>query len=253
MKKIIPITTLITALVFLSCGSNTTSAKETTEPELTDNHSNGIPDFTKSFKGTVNNKYEITMSLTKKASNLTGTYAYKSQGTPIKITGTIDEKGNLTINEYNDKGNMTGIFKGQLSGKNINGHWDKPDGSKTMPFSLAESASAVMTTTKTEKEDLTKWTGTYQLGQTSGKLTVTGPAADGAVKFILSQGGNCIEEPMEGTAYLTSQSVANWQEQGGQCHLSFTFNPGSIQVIESDCGMHGASCGTYDGFYNKKK
>jgi hypothetical protein len=105
-------------------------------------------------------------------------------------------------------------------------------------------------TNKTEKED---WAGTYvdKFGRT---LKIQGPASDGAVKFELTQqnSASCAEEPMEGTAYLTNQSVANWQEEGGQCHLSFTYNPGSIEVIESDC-MHGASCGTFDGFYDKKK
>jgi len=108
------------------------------------------------------------------------------------------------------------------------------------------------TTDKTENDD---WTGTY-VDEFGATLKITGPASDGAVKFLLEREGSesCAEEPMEGTAYLTKQTVAIWQEEGEQCYLSFTYNPGSIQVIESDClGMHGASCGTYDGFYKKKK
>jgi hypothetical protein len=127
-----------------------------------------------------------------------------------------------------------------------NGNTDKP--MNKLETQLTNSPSTkVASIEKTEQED---WTGTYQ--ETSATLTIKGPASDGAIQFVLKQGGNCAEEPMEGTAYLTNQTVANWQEEGGQCHLSFTYNSGSIQVIETDC-MHGASCGTYDGFYNKKK
>lgn len=47
---------------------------------------------------------------------------------------------------------------------------------------------------------------------------------------------------------LNTLCIANYQEEGGECH--FTFNPGQIEVKEYDCG-HGASCGTFDGFYTK--
>ena len=117
-----------------------------------------IPDFTKSFEGTINGKYGIIMTLTKNTGNLSGTYTYKSQGTPIKISGTIADNGNLTINEFNDKGNMTGVFKGQLNSSNIIGQWTKPDGSKKMPFSISESTNNETTTSTTENSDNTSAT-----------------------------------------------------------------------------------------------
>ncbi len=150
MKKIITISILTTALIYSSCGSRENKNAETIEQTTSNNTPTIVPDFTKSFEGTINGKYGIIMTLTKNANNLNGTYTYKSQGTPIKISGTTDDNGNLTINEFNDKGNMTGIFKGQLSGNNIIGQWTKPDGSKTMPFSISESTNGESTIAKTE-------------------------------------------------------------------------------------------------------
>jgi len=216
-----------------------------------------VPDFTKSFEGTINSKYRIIMTLTKNANNLNGTYTYKSQGTPIKISGTTDDNGNLTINEFNDKGNMTGIFKGQLSGNNIIGQWTKPDGSKTMPFSISESTNGETTIAKTElnnADDYSNWTGTYVDEFKRRILKITGPASDGAVKFELTpqNSASCQEDVWVGTAYLTNSAVANYTEEGSECHFNFTFNSGQIEVHEYDCS-HGASCGTFDGFYTKKK
>lgn len=134
MKKTLTLSILMTALIYSSCGSSENKNVETPQQTTTTNSTTTIPDFTKSFEGTINGKYGIIMTLTKSTKNLNGTYRYKSQGSPIKISGTIDDNGNLTINEFNDKGNMTGIFKGQLSSNNIIGQWTKPDGSKTMPF-----------------------------------------------------------------------------------------------------------------------
>jgi len=81
-----------------------------------------------------------------------------------------------------------------------------------------------------------------------------GPAYDGAVKFELTPqySGSCTEEVWSGTAYLTNSAVANYTEEGSECHFNFTFNPGQIEVKEYDCS-HGATCGTLDGFYKKNK
>jgi hypothetical protein len=256
MKKIITISILTTALIYSSCGSSENKNAETTEQTTSNNTPTTVPDFTKSFEGTINGKYGIIMTLTKNANNLNGTYTYKSQGTPIKISGTIDDNSNLTINEFNDKGNMTGIFKGQLSSNNIIGQWTKPDGSKTMPFSISESQNSETTIAKTESnnsDDYSNWTGTY-VDEFKRTLKITGPASDGAVKFELTpqNSASCAEDVWTGTAYLTNSAVANYTEEGSECHFNFTFNPGQIEVHEYDCG-HGASCGTFDGFYTKKK
>ena len=143
MKKKLIISPLIAALIYTSCGIG--ENKNTENEQTTTINNTSIPNFNKSFEGTINGKYEIIMSLSKNKENLNGTYAYKSKGNLINITGTIDDNGNLTINEFNDKGNMTGVFIGQLSGNSISGKWTKPDGTKPMLFSISESINKLYT------------------------------------------------------------------------------------------------------------
>jgi len=146
--------TLLTTAFLLSCGGKTSSSDS---------------DFTKSYEGTINGKYEFIMTLTKTADQLSGTYRYKKgSGTSLKLSGTIDQNGNLTLNEFNEKSSMTGIFKGQLAGATIIGSWTKPDGSGVMPFALTETEKLETSikgkpkaapVSKTPTVD--NWTGTY--------------------------------------------------------------------------------------------
>jgi hypothetical protein len=250
MGRIIITATLIFAFLS-SCSSKNDSNSIEKSTNLT---SLNLPDFTKSFEGTIN-KMGIIMTLTKNNTSLRGTYSYKSKGIPIKISGSIDLEGNLTINEFNDNGSMTGVFKGKLSGITIIGNWEKPDGSKTMPFSISESANtenSIQKPTKPNSDDYSNWTGIY-IDKFGSTLKVKGPTSDGAVQIVLNQASaNCLGQ-IEGIAYLTKTGVANFESEGDNCHLNFTFNPGSIQVREFDCeNWRGASCGTFDGWYNKK-
>lgn len=136
MTKVI-VTTAVVMTFLCACSSN--NGNSSGEQSVAQTTISNISDFTKSFEGTINGKFGIIMTLTKNAKSLSGTYSYKSKGIPIKVSGNLDDKGNLTINEFNDNGSMTGVFKGQLSGINIIGNWEKPDGSKIMSFSISES------------------------------------------------------------------------------------------------------------------
>lgn len=93
--------------------------------------------FQRIYTGTIDNKYAIEMTLKRDSSTLSGDYAYKKIGTKIRIDGVIDDRNNFTINEFDDKGNQTGIFKGYfISDAELKGTWSKPSGDKSMPFSL---------------------------------------------------------------------------------------------------------------------
>ena len=125
-------------LVLMACSSDESA---TLNSNIATQSALSSLDFTKSFEGTINGEYGITMILTRIGNSLNGTYSYTSKRIPIKISGNIDSIGNLTINEFNAAGSLTGIFKGQLNGLNITGNWEKPDGSKTMPFSISETTN----------------------------------------------------------------------------------------------------------------
>ncbi len=254
MKKL-NISILITAFILTSCGLS-----ENKNAELEQNTISTkiyvLQDFTKSYEGAINEKYKISMVLSKNKEILKGSYTYKSKGTPIKILGTIDDIGNFIMNEFNEKGSITGVLEGQISENNIVGHWSKPDGSKKMPFTIYET---IVSETNFEKnkdvksEYYSNWSGIYfdKFGRT---LKIEGPESDGAVKFELTPKNNlnCQEDVWKGTAYLTESSVANYTEDVTECHFNFNFINGQIEVSENNCS-HGAYCGTFDGLYTQKK
>lgn len=157
-----------------SCNNDNTTTKNnkenTAKKDKNDDDEKSVKsdyaEFTKSFEGSINGKYEIYMTLTNDNNELHGTYCYKTQKSFLKMSGTIDKDGNVMLNEFNDKGNITGMFKGELVGKKISGKWSKPDGSNAMPFDIVEVCSLA----KTKYKILKKAKGEYALTSISGNM-----------------------------------------------------------------------------------
>ncbi len=97
--------------------------------------------FTRTYRGAINDKYAIEMNLTRSGQNLSGDYFYRKIGVRIQLTGTVDEQNNFLIREFDAKGDQTGLFKGHfVTDSEIQGTWSKPNGDKPMPFSLQAMA-----------------------------------------------------------------------------------------------------------------
>jgi len=210
-----------------------------------------VADFTKTFQGTINNKYEITMILIKKSAVITGSYKYKTQTNSLNLKGTIDANGNLNVNEFNDKGSITGVFKGKLANSNISGTWEKPDGSKSFAFNVSEANKVVGGNTTSSTEPV--WAGNYvdKFGRVL-KISAKSPKQEGEVKFELDMVNENCQEIFEGTANTTSPTVAFYRDETG-CSVQLTLNDdGSINIAESNC-LHGARCGDTEGNYKRKK
>jgi hypothetical protein len=101
--------------------------------------------------------------------------------------------------------------------------------------------------------ELIDWTGKY-VDKFNNVLTIVGPTKSGEVKFTFSDrsSASCQELSLKGIALLYRIYVANYQEEGSQCHLNFSWGGDEIEVREYDCD-HGASCGDYNGVYVKRK
>lgn len=96
--------------------------------------------FDRSFAGSIDGRYEITMNLRRSGRELSGSYSYNKVGTNISLKGTIDEQENFVIDEFDEKGNSTGVFKGRfVSDNKLEGTWSKPNGANTMPLLLEGS------------------------------------------------------------------------------------------------------------------
>ena len=259
MKKSLYLFSFLSLITISSCGSNTENeinnidninkTNETVELIKT------VSNFSKIYEGTIDNKYEIILSIENKNGKLSGNYRYKNNKNSLKITGTVDKEGNITLNEFNESGSMTGVFNGVMTLNNISGEWRKPDGTKIMPFNIIETKIEYSLKESTQS-NLSDWSGIYtdKFGAT---LKITGPNSEGAIDFAIEvqYTEKCEGGGVEGKAYLTKENVAIYSEDGGECSLNFIFNihPSQIQIGEFGCeSTRGAACGSYEGFYLKK-
>lgn len=99
--------------------------------------------FYKRFEGTIGQKYNIVMNITRKDSQLYGSYYYTKYGQPINFSwyNSIDEKGNFVIEEESiyDDGKSSGIFRGKFINEHtIAGYWKNPSAKDSLKFLLTE-------------------------------------------------------------------------------------------------------------------
>ena len=93
--------------------------------------------YTHHYKGSINNKYAIEMTLTTDGgAYYTGEYMYVKNRRPIQLSGQrVDDGDRLVLEEYvGDK--MTGRFDGILGRSGYSGTWTSADGSRSYPFSV---------------------------------------------------------------------------------------------------------------------
>ncbi|HEV2704458.1 MAG TPA: RsiV family protein [Pyrinomonadaceae bacterium] len=111
----------------------------------------------KTFRGEIDGRYKVQMRLARTASTLAGSYFYENVKTEIRLDGSIDERGNFTLEERDASGKPTGLFKGRWSmdeqGRlvELKGDWSKPGGRalsfylSEMPVAFAKRALRVLT------------------------------------------------------------------------------------------------------------
>lgn len=98
---------------------------------------------TKYFKGSIGSTLGLQMKLLREAEKLTGTYFYQKVGTKIDVRGTIDNDGNVVLEEFDPAGKQTGVFTGTWTTDptgliQLAGNWSKPTSDKKTAFSLHE-------------------------------------------------------------------------------------------------------------------
>ena len=92
------------------------------------------------------------MKLVRTGDQLSGSYFYQRIGTRINLRGKIEPDGNFQLDEFDQAGKQTGIFKGlwgvdaQDGWRRSSGYWSKPEekvGEKKTPFSVHEEPIAL--------------------------------------------------------------------------------------------------------------
>ena len=262
--------TLMGIIYFQTSCSNKQANQSKSEVNIAKNNN-----FTKTYKGSLNNKFQISMTLIKTDNELNGTYSYIGKNTTLKLEGSIDNEGNISLNEFNNIGNITGNFKGQLNGTSINGIWSKPDGSNSMPFLITENYDSNInsgsisnpqkeTTSNNNKSDLSPagWGGVFkdEFGRT---LLINNVYSDiFSFTFSPSYSDDCFESQMTGKGLISDYNdfVANFYDVNSdysdeiQCQIDFILNANNkeIEVIERDC-YHTRTCGDYNGSYKRSE
>jgi hypothetical protein len=138
--------------------SNAATTKQNQTSPANENAVPAPPTFRENFVGRIGNKYDISMLLERNGADLTGSYVYERAGAynayetekkALKLKGSIDGDGNVTLTETSDETSnpqKTGEFKGKLDGLSGNGPvrlrfsglWTGGQEGKQMPFSLLE-------------------------------------------------------------------------------------------------------------------
>ncbi|HEX7335075.1 MAG TPA: DUF3298 domain-containing protein [Pyrinomonadaceae bacterium] len=91
---------------------------------------------TKYFKGSIGSSLDLQMKLVRTGDQLTGSYFYQKIGARINLRGNVDKDGNLTLEEFDQAGKQTGLFKGIWTVDasdgliSLAGNWSKPPGEK---------------------------------------------------------------------------------------------------------------------------
>ena len=148
LNQVLVIALLIVLAAFTACKK--TSSEESSTPGSSSDQqvqqadggatSKGQPKF---FKGTIGNNLGLQMQLVREGEQLAGSYFYQKVGTRIDLRGTIDNKGNLTLDEFDSTGKQTGVFQGNWKTDDtglvvIAGNWKAPNSNKQTSFSLQE-------------------------------------------------------------------------------------------------------------------
>jgi len=98
---------------------------------------------TRFFAGSIGAAFDLQMKLQREGDKLTGSYLYQKIGKKIDLRGTIDQNGNVTLEEFDSAGKQTGVFKGIWTQDSegvieIKGDWSKPNIDKKTAFSLRQ-------------------------------------------------------------------------------------------------------------------
>ena len=66
----------------------------------------------KYFKGSIGTSLDLQMKLLRTGDQLSGSYFYQKIGNRIDLRGNVDKDGKLTLEEFDQSGKQTGLFKG---------------------------------------------------------------------------------------------------------------------------------------------
>lgn len=125
-------------------GNNKTDAQQNTQSSgKTPVPANGGTDPNaadeKHYEGLINGRERISLKLRRQNQFLSGSISnFSTRRFNIQIKGSIDSAQNIVLQELDNEGVETGIYRGKLSSDMIQGTWTDPQGKEQVPFYLRE-------------------------------------------------------------------------------------------------------------------
>ncbi|HLA12110.1 MAG TPA: DUF3298 and DUF4163 domain-containing protein [Pyrinomonadaceae bacterium] len=140
------------------------------------------------FKGSIGSALGLQMKLIRDRETVTGNYFYKKVGTRIELKGSVDKDGNLVLEEFDQSGKSTGVFKGiwktdESGHVNIVGNWSKPNSQKLTAFSLHQEPVEFTGTTEIVAKQIKEKSKTPKYEIDAEYPQITGAAGGGFDKF----------------------------------------------------------------------
>jgi hypothetical protein len=106
-------------------------------PQLTNVEGGTTPaPETKYFKGSIGASLDLQMKLIRTGDQVSGSYFYQRIGTRINLRGKIESDGRFVLDEFDQAGKQTGVFKGLWTVDardgliRLVGNWSRPPGEK---------------------------------------------------------------------------------------------------------------------------
>ena len=97
---------------------------------------NTLAPQTKYFKGSIGTSLDLQMKLVRSGDQVSGSYFYQRIGTRINLRGNVEPDGHFVLDEFDQAGKQTGLFRGlwtvdaQDGLIKLAGNWSKPPGEK---------------------------------------------------------------------------------------------------------------------------
>lgn len=236
----------IILLIIISIGIQ--SCKEKVEKTIINK------DFTRTYEGHINEKYEIMMKLTSDDGKIIGSYYYKKNSIKLDIKGELQNDGSIVLNEFDTNGNQTGLFKGKMENEQkFVGKWSKPNEKNIMDFKLIESNSNFEISKI--KLDYNYITGKYESphngsGVSSGvvRILYLGKNKFSFKIFVASNYGNALGE-IEETGKIKN-GIGYFEKR--DCKLTFKFNRDRLEISQKGCANE-SGMSSFAGEFIKSK
>ncbi|MCM2280471.1 MAG: RsiV family protein [Bdellovibrionaceae bacterium] len=120
-SSVSPLVFFLVLLVLVAC---TTSPKDAGRG-IASVESAPLPSVPYVFAGQVG-KYPATFAVTRTGEKIEGFYFYRENVGSLRLDGFVRDDGQLTMQERDEKGKVTGYFKGTFSADEIVGQWTNP-------------------------------------------------------------------------------------------------------------------------------